>query len=542
MMKQWGTLVIMALSMFIIVIDTTIMNVSISALVEDLDTTVVGVQSAISIYALVMAAFILIASKLSNMYGKKKMFVLGLIVYGIGTLTASFSTTIGMLIVGWSIIEGLGGAMMLPNINTILREKYEGKARATAYGVVGAVAAVGAALGPIIGGLFTTYLSWRWAFRMEVAVVIIVLFMVGYLAKDVLPDKRPKFDWVGSVLSVFGWSSIVLGVISAQKFGFWLAEEPFFIGGREISPFGLSIAPVLVMLGVLSIMGLFKWERKLENEGNEGLFGPSLFKNEGIRSGFLTRTTHTFMMAAFLYLIPLMLQLSFGYNAIETGLALLPFSLGVLVAALLGARMSSKHYANRIIQWGFLICTGGLGMIAASITTEASASELVLGGIFGIGAGLIASQIINLILSSVEEKDSNETAGLTSTFEQLGNAMGVALIGAMMLTTLSAGINSDITESTILASEDKAPLIEYVDSSIQLMSNTDIETGLEASNATAEESAELFKIYDESRTNAFKSGVGLLVFVSLLGLMLSFGLPKRKLVTTDTDHMEVTSG
>ncbi|MGD2078290.1 MAG: MFS transporter, partial [Chloroflexota bacterium] len=176
-MKKWGALITLSLAMFVIVIDTTIMNVSISALVEDLNTTVSGVQAAISVYALVMAAFILIGGKLADLVGKKRIFVIGLIIYGTGTTIASFSESLALLIFGWSFLEGLGGALMIPNIQTILRSEYEGQDLAFAYGMIGAVGAVGAAVGPIVGGFFTTYFSWRWAFRTELLIVIIVLIL-----------------------------------------------------------------------------------------------------------------------------------------------------------------------------------------------------------------------------------------------------------------------------------------------------------------------------------------------------------------------------
>lgn len=284
-MKKWGTLATLSLAMFIIVIDTTIMNVSISALVVDLNTTVSGVQAVISIYALVMAAFVLIGGKLAAMFGPKRVFVTGLIVCSIGTTIASFSTSLPMLIFGWSILEGLGAALMIPNIQVLLRNAYEGEDRATAYGIVSAVAAVGAAVGPIVGGFFTTYVSWRWAFRSEIAIAIVVLILSRSLAKDVLEGEQPKFDFLGATLSIFGWSSIVMGILLSQKYGIFLAKEPFVIASLEIAPFGLSITPILVGLGVLLILLFFAWERRLEDRGADGLFSPTILAITGIRPG-----------------------------------------------------------------------------------------------------------------------------------------------------------------------------------------------------------------------------------------------------------------
>ena len=533
-MKKWGALITLSLAMFIIVIDTTIMNVSISALVADLNTTVSGVQSAISIYALVMAAFILIGGKLSDIFGKKRIFVVGLVIYGMGTTIASFSTNLAMLIVGWSIMEGIGGALMIPNIQVLLRGEYEGADLATAYGMIGAVGAVGAAIGPIVGGFFTTYYSWRWAFRTEVVVVIAVLILSRYLQRDKPIEPKPKFDFVGAGLSIFGWSSIVLGILLAQKYGFFLAKRPFYIKNYEFAPWGLSITPILVGLGILLVMLLFRWEKHQEERDLDGLFRPSIFKISGITAGFSVRFIQMLITAAFLYIFPLLLQLSFEFNAMETGVALMPFSLTLLLMALLGARLSSRFYAKRIIQAGFVLTIAGLMAIGASIQPTATAQDIALGAVFGAGLGLIVSQILNLILSSVSQEQSAETAGLTSTFEQLGNAIGVALVGTVMLGVLTLSIQDGINPSDLFPTEVKAPLIESVEQSVQLMSSSQLHAGLEEAGVDHAVQDELLSIYGLARTDAFKAGVSLLIFAGLLGLVLTLGLSKRKLVEEET--------
>ncbi|MDX1413274.1 MAG: MFS transporter [Candidatus Promineifilaceae bacterium] len=532
-MKRWGPLITLALAMFIIVIDTTIMNVSISALVVDLNTTVSGVQAAISIYALVMAAFMLIGGKLADIGGQKRLFIIGLIIYSIGTTIASFSSSLGMLVVGWSFLEGLGAALMIPNIQTLLRGHYEGKDLAFAYGMISAVAAVGAAVGPIVGGFFTTFVSWRWAFRTELAIAIIVLILARSLQRDRLPERRPKFDFLGAILSVFGWSSIVLGVLLAQKYGIFLAKEPFVIGSLEIAPLGLSITPIMVGIGFLLIILLFGWEHRLEDRQADGLFRPSTFQISGIKGGFATRFLQTGITAGFLYIVPLLLQLSFEFTAMQTGVALMPFSLSLLILAIIGARLSARFFANRIIQVGWIIAAAGLASLAASIQPDAGPGDMALGALFGAGVGLIASQILNLVLSSVTERRTPETAGLTSTFEQLGNAIGVALIGTVMLGVLANVTQQEIAASSIFPDEDKQGLIEAVDEGIQLMSSSQLVAGLEEAGAEEVVVDELDEIYSVSRTAAFKAGVSVLIYGSLLGLVFSIWLPRRKLVVEE---------
>ncbi len=533
-MKKWGSLVTLSLAMFIIVIDTTIMNVSISALVEELNTTVTGVQSAISIYALVMAASILIGGKLSDIFGKKRIFVIGLVIYGLGTTIASFSSSLIMLIIGWSIMEGIGGALMIPNIQVLLRGQYKGADLATAYGMIGAVGAVGAAVGPIVGGFFTTFFSWRWAFRTEVLIVIIVLVLTRYLQRDKPIEPRPKFDFVGAALSIFGWSSIVLGILLAQVYGFFLAKEPFFIFGIEFAPFGISITPILVGLGFILVLLLFRWEKRLEENEQDALFRPSIFNIPGIVPGIFVRFIQVGITAAFLYIFPLLLQLGFELNAMRTGVALMPFSISLLVLALVGARLSARFYAKRIIQVGFILAVTGLGAIAASIQPTASVTDIAFGAIFGAGLGLIASQILNLILSAVPQHETAEAAGLTSTFEQLGNAIGVALVGTIMMVALTASLQDGIANNDLFPIEIKVPLTNAVEDGVQLMSSSQLEAQLDTKGLNETAQTELIAIYHVARTEAFKAGVALLIYAGLLGLVITLGLPKRKLVAEET--------
>jgi MFS family permease len=529
-MKQWGVLVLMALSMFIIVIDTTIMNVSITALVEDLDTTVGGIQAAIALYGLVMASFMLIGGKLADILGKRRVFLLGLVIFGIGTTTASFSQSLAMLIIGWSIIEGIGSALMMPNVQTLLRAEYDGAERARAYGAVSAVAAVGAAVGPIVGGFLTTYASWRWAFRLEVIIVIAVLAMRGRIPRDVLPAVRPKFDTLGALLSIVGWSGIVLGILLGEEYGFFFAKQPLVVGSWSIAPFGLSVVPFLIGFGVLVVLLLFRWEARQVAKDGPRLFRPALFNLPGLSSGFAVRFVHMALMAAFLFLLPLLLQLSFEYTAMQTGLALVPYSLGVLVFALLGARLSIRFTAKRIIQAGLVVGIAGLVALTLTIQPDITPEELASGALFGVGMGLVASQILNLVLSSGQAGDTAEIAGLNGTFEQLGNAIGVALVGTVMIVALSTQLQSSVQSSTEIPEEAKPAVMAAAEESTELVSDAQLQSQLAAAGVDEAGQETLAEIYAADRTDAFQVGTTFLIFLALAALILSTGLTDRKMV------------
>ena len=529
-MKKWVTLITMSLAMFVVVIDTTIMNVSISALVVDLNTTVVGIQSAISVYAMVMASLMLIGSRLSDIVGSKRIFMIGILIYGVGTTIASLAHSLPVMILGWSVMEGVGAALMIPTIQVLLRKAYRGEQLAFSYGIIAAVAAVGAALGPIVGGFFTTYISWRWAFRTELIIVILVLFLIRQLQPDEVGEEHQKFDFVGSIFSILAWSSIVLGILLAQEYGFFLAKKPFEIAGFAIAPLGLSITPVMVGFGVIMMLLLGRWEMQLEEKGVMGLYPPSIFQAEGLKSGIAVRFIQMAMMSGYLYIYPLMLQLSFDYSAMQTGVALMPFSFSLLVMAILGSRLSGKVYSNRIIILGYLLATAGLIVLGHTIAPGIDVSDLAMGALFGLGVGLINSQILNTILSSVEPELTAEASGINSTFEQLGNAIGVALIGTVLMGVLTLGIGQGIQASATIPQDVKAALTDSIQQGVQLMSDETIQRALADYNLGAAVEQEIATIYNLARTQAFKAGVSLLIFFAILGTVLSFMLPKRKLL------------
>jgi hypothetical protein len=366
-----------------------------------------------------------------------------------------------------------------------------------------------------------------------VLIVVLVLAFSGAIKAGPMADRRPKFDFVGAILSIFGWSTIVLGILLGQQYGFWLAKKPLVLGALEIAPFGLSVTPVLVGLGVLLVMLLVRWERRQEESGGDGLFKPSLLRTPGLPSGIAVRFVQMAIMAGFLFTGPLLMQLTFEFTAMQTGVALLPFSLALLVAAIVGARLSARFSAKRIIQAGLLIAVAGLVALEVTVQPNISAADLATGALFGAGIGLVASQILNLILSSVEAKDTAETTGINGTFEQLGNAIGVALVGAMMLGSLSGGLQQAITASPTFPPEEKPALIAAAQESVQLVANSQLEQTLVASGLTEAEQTELLDIYADARTQAFKAGLAFLIFATLAGLILTAGLPDRKLVDAE---------
>ena len=530
-MKKWGTLIIALLATFIIIVDTTIMNVSISALVGDLNTTVSGIQGAISIYALVMASFILVGAKLGDIIGPKKTFFLGAVIFGIGTSTAAISQSLTMLIIGWSVIEGIGSAFMLPNIQVLLRGKYDGKERVMSYAAAGAMMAIAAAAGPIIGGFLTTFYTWRYAFAFEVIVVVTMVLMSGLIDKDKIIAKKPKLDIEGAVISGLGLSAIIISILIAPTYGLILAKQPFEIFNLNIEPFGLSIVPFVMFAGILLLTLFFMWEEKLISKKQIPLLNPNLLRNSNFNMSLVSQFFQLIITAGFLFIYPLYLQMTFAWSAMQTGMAMIPYSISVLIFSLGGAKLAGKYESRKIILVGFLLSGLGFLGMAYNIKPDFGPNEIIPGSILlGVGVGFISSQIVNLVLSTVKPEQTPEAAGVNSTVGQLGNSIGVALIGGILIATLVTGINSAVAESSVYTTDEKAQINDATSQNAEVLSDEQLSSFLEENGVDSEKSQELVRINAEARTQAFAASVMIMAFIAFIGFMIAFKLPSKKLV------------
>ncbi len=463
---------VMGLGTFVVVLDNTIMNVSISALVEDLNTTVSGVQAAIALNALMMAAFVLMGGKLADIIGMKKTFLMGAVIYITGSLLASFSNNLSVFILGWCAIQGFGAAMMLPNVTTIIRANINGIERTKAYAKMAGINAVALAIGPLLGGFLTTYFSWRWAFRLEVFVLIGVLLMANTIPKDILGKLRPKLDIGGVALQAGAMIFFVLGTLLISDYGLLMAKQPFVIGSFEFAPFGLSIVPFLLGLGLVCLMLFVKWENRISAKGKDVLVDLNLFKIMNFVKGLNIRFIQVVLMSGALFIVPLFLQVTYGLSAFETGFILLGLTAGLLVASALASRKGLEILPKKKVEWGFLISMAGLVLMIIYTYFGSKPIGLIPGiFVYGFGIGLIASQIVSLIMSSVAVKQTAEASGLTSTLETLGSAMGTALLGSVLVISLTTGIGRMVEQSTVFSPEVKAQIESEMAASVEIVSN-----------------------------------------------------------------------
>ncbi len=509
----YGVLAVLSAAMFVYVIDTTLMNVSISALVADLDTTVGEVQTAITLYTLTMAAFMLTGGKLGDIWGSKRAFRIGLIVYGVGTTITALAPSIGFVILGWSFLEGMGSALIVPAINTLVRSNYAGAKRATAYGVLFGVAAAGAAFGPLIGGWVTTEMSWRVAFAGEAIIVVAVLLSSRLLvdAPPVIP--RPKLDLIGVALSVAGLAMVVYGVLQTSSRG-W--RDPIVIG--------------LLVLGAVALVAFWKWSSRREANGESVLLHPSIFKHRAINAGLPILSTQTFAQAGVLFLIPVFTQTLLGFDAFRTGLTLLPLSIGVLSTSILTPSLGRKIYPKYIIQTGLVLLFVGGVVLARAVNGATAGTELFAGLlIVGLAIGVVAGQLPNLILSGVEQNEASEASGLQGTAQNLGMALGTAVVGTVVLSVGLASIANQVRASDSVPPELAEAVIETVSTPFERPrpGSGGIEGALVGLPPDQQE--ELVAIFNRGTTRGFQAAIGAGGVVALIGAALAFRLPKRKL-------------
>jgi MFS family permease len=516
----WGVIAMLAAAQFIMVLDTTVMNVSITQVAADLNTTIVGLQTAITMYTLVMAAFMLLGGKLGDKWGAKRAFWIGLLIYGLGSLTTALSPTLGVLLVGWSFIEGFGAVLVIPAIAALTAATYTGRQRALAYGILGGVSGASAALGPLIGGWVTTFFTWRLVFAGETVVVLVLMLFLRMIPKTTGRDS--KLDLAGAVLSAAGLGLAVFGILRSSQWG-WIAPTP----GAPFTLLGLSPVFWLIIAGLV-LLGFFaRYERRMIEAEKEPLLDIRLLKLPPMRAGLITYLCQQFIIMGTFFVIPLYLQTVLGYNAMETGIIILPLSLALLVFALWGARLSGRHSPRRIgIAGLFGMLIGEVLLIAFTGPDLRTVGFAIALALVGAGNGLLVSQLGNVIMSSVPSERGSEAGGLQGTAMNLGASLGVALIGSILIASLVGGFQKAVLADPALAAV--APqLTAQAEESANFVSVEQVTLAAEQAGLTAEEVTAVTAQYADAQIMALKVAFASIALFSLLAIWYVQSLPKR---------------
>jgi len=525
-MKKWIVLILLSVAQFVMILDSTVMNVSISTVAADLGTTISGMQAAITLYALTMAAFMLIGGKLGDKWGRSRAFVIGSIVYGIGSLTTALSPNLPTLLVGWSLVEGLGAILVIPAIAALTAINYSGKDRLKAFAIIGAVTGLAAAFGPVIGGYVTTYLSWRYVFAAETIIMIIVLIFSKRIY-DTKPTKAVKIDFPSAILSAGGMALIVFGALQSKTWGWIVPLDSPSLNGRDIAPFGISLVAYLILFGVILLQLFISRQKRLERENKNPLLKVSLLKLPVLRSGLAVLLAQYFTIAAIFFVIPVYLQTILGYDALATGLRLLPLSVGLIIFTILGSRMTASKGPRRVVRVGQICLALGSLLLLMSITPSLASFAFTAGlFIVGAGFGLLASQIGNVNMSSVTKDDTSEVGGLQGTYQNLGTSFGTALAGSVFMLVLASSFTTGVTNSS-LPLDTKDTLNTYASTGVDIVSPSALETEAVDHGASQDIASEVGLIYERAQIEALRTAMFAVFAVSLLALLVSRNLPIR---------------
>lgn len=488
--------ILLAMAMFVLVVDTSIMNVSISAIVNDLGTTVSDIQAAIALEALVSAAFILIGSKIGDLYGRKRAYILGLIAYGIGAMAMTLTQNIQYVFIFWAIIGGLGASLLLPAMQSLVHGNFEGAMQKKAYALVGAAAAIAAAVGPLIGGFITTYLSWRVGFFLEVVIIAIVLLNIK-LVKDVPYTGPRQVDIVGAILSIFGMGGIVLSILVWQE------------GGEAVG--------FLMVVGIVAMFLFAQWLVRRKKQEKPTLIDPDLFRSRYFRLGITGQTLQNIALGGMMIALPIYFQMVFEYTAMETGLALAPLSLSMFAVALIAGRRAGKRRSSAVIRAGFATLSVGILLLIPLIPRADSGLIFAIPLILtGTGLGLLVSQLNNYTLSPISEERVSEAAGVNSAGGSFGLSFGLAFAGAIMLATMAITFNSMSGASVVLSPEQQQQVSVALEEDAQIMSNTQLEAQLVGQPTDVQ--AEIIRINTDARHVALEVALLVPLLAALLGL------------------------
>jgi EmrB/QacA subfamily drug resistance transporter len=525
--RKWLPLVVMALALFIVVLDTTIINVSIKAIINDLHSNIKAVQWVITGYALVLAAFTITGGRLGDIFGRKKMFIIGAVVFGIGSLLASQAHSATQLFLFVSIIEGLGASLMLPATASLIVSQYRGKDRAIAFGVYGAIAGAAATIGPILGGFLTTNYSWRWNYLINPVIAIILIIGSIWVVKEAHERQHNNPDILSIILSALGLAGIVYGFIESSTYGWIKAKEPFELGGHHFGLGGVAVTFYALILGLIFLTLFLGRQRLLELAKKPPLVSTGLLTNRAFMSGTVVLLVTVIGQFGLIFALPVFLQGLLGKDAFHSGLATIPLSLAILVSAPLSGVLASKWNVSQrlLIQVGLVFAVVGGIFLHQEISLTTTVPSLIPGLVlFGIGFGLTISQLANLTLSAASVELAGEASGVNNTFRQIGTSVGQALIGALLISSLVTQLNQGVSSSKVLPAAAKPQIAASIATSAESLGADQPKSSTPLPPAVTQE---IILIKNEAIVHGVRVAFVGVVAATALALVLSTQLPKR---------------
>jgi EmrB/QacA subfamily drug resistance transporter len=451
---RWLGLAMLSLGVSMIIVDATIVNVSVPAIISDLGLQATQAEWINTSYALVFAALLITLGRLGDQRGRRKMYLLGLVVFLVASVIAGASTS-GTMLIGARLLQGVGGAMILPATQSILNTNFRGRDRAIAFGIWGAVIGGMAALGPLLGGWLTTNLSWRWSFFINIPVgIVAILGTLRYIKESRDEHARAGFDLPGFLLITFGLGSFIFGLIEGNNYGWWTPKQPFEVMGWTWPLESVSIIPFAIGFGILAL-GLFAWvELRRERAGKFFLFDFDLWRYPAFRYGNLAGTIVSLGEFGLLFVLPLFLQAALGLSAFETGLIFLSLAVGAFFAAPIAATLARRFGPRRTVSLGMAFEAVGILATTLLLSTTVTGLQLIIPlFVYGVGVGLATAQLTSVTLSDIPMQKSGLASGANSTMRQVGSALGIAILGTILIVSLGNGVRSKLADVPGLPAE-----------------------------------------------------------------------------------------
>jgi EmrB/QacA subfamily drug resistance transporter len=522
-LKSRWALAALALAQFVMVLDQAVMNVSISQLVEDFDTSVTTIQGVITLYSLVMAMFIITGAKVGDIIGRRRAFIVGLVIYAVGSGLTALAPSVLILTLGWSVLEGVGAALVFPALAALVAGNFEGRERVKAYAIIGGVAGAGIAVGPIIGGWATTVVTWRIVFVGEVVLVMAILALVRFVADAQREGRKPSLDVVGAVLSSAGIGLIVLGILQSSTWGLIQPKD------SPVEPLGFSLTVFVIGAGVASLVAFVRWQRHRETSGKDPLVHLDLLSIATLRSGLASLLSQNLILMGIFFVVPLYLQIVLGFDALETGIRMLPVSITMFIASALGARLSLRFSVRSLVRAGLAIGAVAVLILLAVIDPELKGLGFAVSmALLGVGMGLLASQLGNVVQSSVDASGRSEAGGLQYTSQQLGSALGVALIGAIVIAGLTSNFVANVEDDPRVSEQVAAQVSVAVGAGVDFISLDQAAEALEGTGLDAATATAVVEDYASAQLQALRTGLLVTAVIALLSLLFTGRLPARR--------------
>jgi len=522
---RWVALVFIALGLAIVIIDNTVLNVAVPHILRDFNTSFDAIQWVISGYALIIATVLITVGRIGDIIGRRKMFILGTIFFAIGSFIASISQNPFQLFIGEALIEAFGAAMMLTASLSLLVSEFHGKERAIAFGIWGSVAGASGTIGPLLGGYFTAYHSWRWSFRINVFVALIAIVGTIFI-KESFGEKENKFDWWGTVLSGIGLFSLVFGFIEGQNFGWWSPNKAFVIGNWIWSFWHVSIIPFAFAAGIIFLILFSLNEINLERKGKSPLLKLSTFKNRGFSSGMATLLIVSLGQFGVFFILPIYLQVVLGLNAFQAGVIFIPASVTIMIAGPLSGFISSRIGPKWMVSGGMFILAIGTFMLAQAFIPGVNGWNLAPALIiFGIGIGFTSAQLTNIILSSVPIQLAGEASAANNVMRQVGTSIGIAILGVVLASHVTTTVSYNINADWNIPNFAKDPILTKVQ-------NIDFESGQENFSSQKGTPAKIINAVKSDITDGIDSASQITMAVAfifiIIGASVSLLIPNTK--------------